>query len=103
MRGFSSISATDNGLASYNKNTKTGPSFAAGYGGANGEVEEQTTEAAAGTRVLTGIRHNYCLHTYKITLLATGKEQIVGTSGGVSGAEAIASTLPLHIRKTECL
>ena len=53
---YSGIASADSGPAS-GKNSKTGPSFAAGYGGANGEVEEQTTEAAAGTRVLTGTRH----------------------------------------------
>ena len=50
---------------------KGGPKYDAGYGGGRGEATQQTTEAAGGTRVMTG------------------KERMVGGQGGVSGTTAL--------------
>ena len=44
----------DSTKSDYTAKSDAGPKYDAGYGGERGDTAEQTTEAAGGTRVVTG-------------------------------------------------
>jgi hypothetical protein len=62
----------DSTKSDFEASLKGGPKYDAGYGGDRGDADYQTTEAAKGTRVLTG------------------KEVMQASSGGISGTTAVA-------------
>ena len=58
----------DSTKSDYTAKSDAGPKYDAGYGGERGDTAEQTTEAAGGTRVVTG------------------KERVQATTGGCAHA-----------------